>query len=182
MSSEELEALQYPIGKFSKPENIDEHTTSLWINDIELFPSKLTYCVQPLNAEQLNWAYRPDGWSIKQVIHHCADSHMNAFIRFKLALTEESPIIKPYYEDRWAALPDAILEDVETSLSLLTSLHVRWSVLLKNLSDKDMAKSFIHPEHGRKITLAENIGMYAWHCNHHLAHLKNAKMSEGNFC
>ncbi len=181
MKSDLLKALQYPIGQFVKPDIIDLNTISLWINDIELFPSKLVYCMSDLNSQHLNLLHRPDGWSIKQIVHHCADSHMNAFIRFKIALTEENPTIKPYYEDRWANLPDSMLDDVETSLSLLTSLHHRWSVLLKNLTEKDLERTFVHPEHGRKISLDENIGMYAWHCNHHLAHVKNAKMSEGNF-
>ena len=181
MSTHEIRTLQYPIGTFQKPEIIDEQAIALWINDIELFPSKISYCVKELDLEILNWKYRPGGWSIKQVVHHCADSHMNAFIRFKLALTENEPTIKPYFEDRWASLQDGNLDDVEISLNLLTALHIRWTVLLKSLSENDLKKTFIHPEHGTKIALKESIGMYAWHCNHHLAHVKNAKNSEGNF-
>lgn len=181
MSDEALQKLKFPIGKFQKPAEINQNIISLWINDIELFPLKLEEAVKGITKDESNLVYRPDGWNIKQVVNHCADSHMNAIIRFKLALTEDSPTIKPYYEDRWAELADGKIEDISVSLSILKGLHHRWVVLLKNMSESDLKRTFTHPEHGRKISLDENIGLYAWHCNHHLAHVKNALLFNNQF-
>ncbi len=112
--------------------------------------------------------------NIRQVIHHCADSHMNSFIRFKLSLTEESPTIKPYFEDRWAEMPDYLEVSILNSIQILEGLHLKWTVLLKSLSQSDLEKEFVHPEHGKRFSVAENIGVYAWHSNHHLEHVKSA--------
>jgi len=119
--------------------------------------------------------YREGGWTLRQVVHHCADSHMNAFCRFKLAMTEEKPVIKPYEEARWAALADSKNLPVDASLAILKGLHERWTVLMKSLREAERHRTFIHPEHGREISLQETIGLYAWHGEHHLAHITSLK-------
>lgn len=170
-----IEQLRYPIGKFEKPSTITSDILSGWINDISSFPVKLIGEVKHLTNEQLDTQYRPDGWTIRQVVHHCADSHMNALVRIKLTLTEDQPTIKPYFEDRWAKLTDSKTLTISPSLKMIEGIHNRWSVLLKNLTEEDFGRAFIHPEHGRKIRLDESTGLYAWHCNHHLAHITETK-------
>ena len=167
--------LKYPIGEFEKPAVITDEIISGWIDTIERFPQKITDEIENLNSDELKFTYRPKGWTIQQIVHHCADSHMNSFIRFKLALTEENPTIKPYFEDRWAEHPDYLDCSVILSLIIINGLHARWVILLKNLSSQDLNKTFYHPETKQKISLRENIGIYAWHCNHHLEHIKLAK-------
>ncbi|MBC7390699.1 MAG: putative metal-dependent hydrolase, partial [Opitutaceae bacterium] len=132
-----------------------------------------------LTDSQLDTSYRPEGWTIRQVVNHCADSHMNSLVRFKLALTEDKPIIKPYYEERWAELSDSKSMPVIPAIQMLHGIHSRWTILLKSLSDNDIKKTFIHPEHGKEFSIEENIGVYAWHCNHHLAHITTLKKSKG---
>jgi len=146
-----------------------------WISEISTFPSRLKNEVNHLTNEQLNTQYRPEGWTIRQVVHHCADSHMNSLIRLKLTLTEDQPTVKPYYEERWAELADSKNMPIEPSLKMIEGIHERWTVLLNNLSESDYSKIFIHPEHGKAFRIDENIGMYAWHCNHHLAHITETK-------
>lgn len=175
MTTSELEKLRFPIGTFIKPEVYTNDILEKYIQTISDFPSKLKHEVAHLTNEQLETTYRPEGWTIKQVIHHCADSHMNSFIRFKLALTEDKPTIKPYFEERWAELPDSKNISIESSLLLLEGLHKRWTVLLKSLTDENLERKFIHPEHGNEIPLKENMGVYAWHCEHHLAHITELK-------
>lgn len=175
MNIQELEALKFPIGKYIKPNTLTANITQAYISEIESFPKRLRAEVSHLKEEQLDTPYRPEGWTIRQVVHHCADSHMNSLIRFKLALTEEAPTIKPYYEERWAALADSKTMPIAPSLELLEGLHQRWTVLLKNLNETDLAKTFIHPEHGKSFRIDENIGVYAWHGNHHLAHITSLK-------
>ncbi|MFZ9846607.1 MAG: YfiT family bacillithiol transferase, partial [Flavobacteriales bacterium] len=119
--------------------------------------------------------YREMGWTIRQVVHHCADSHMNSLTRFKLTLTEDKPVVKPYWEDRWAELVDSKSMPISPSVQMLEGIHARWTVLLNSLSEQDLVKSFIHPEHGKEFRVDENIGVYAWHCNHHLAHITELK-------
>ncbi|MBK9330885.1 MAG: putative metal-dependent hydrolase [Ignavibacteria bacterium] len=167
--------LKFPAGQFIKPEKITIEILSDWIEEIKSFPAKLKNEVSHLSDEQLDTPYRKDGWTGRQVIHHCADSHMNSLIRFKLALTEDRPVIKPYFEDRWAELSDSKSFPVESSVKLLEGLHERWAELLNNLSEEDLAKIFIHPELGKEIRLDENTGFYAWHCRHHLAHITSLK-------
>ena len=171
-----LEALKYPIGKFKKPENITNEILTSWKNDIATFPLRLKKEVDNLSDNQLDTPYRPDGWTIRQVVHHCADSHINSFIRFKLALTENNPTIKPYYEERWAELTDSKYFPIEPSLKILEGIHYRWSELLDKLTNEDLEKTFTHPEHNKTFNLLENIGVYAWHCNHHLAHITTLKV------
>ncbi len=170
----DLENLKYPIGKYSKPDSITPEMLSDYISVIETFPQQISHEVVSLSNEQLNNTYRPGGWSIRQLVHHCADSHLNAFTRFKLALTEDQPTIKPYMEALWAELADSKTL-IEPSLKMIEGTHQRWSVLLKSLSHEDFQKSFIHPEHGRVFLLEESLALYAWHCRHHLEHIRKAK-------
>lgn len=164
--------LRYPIGQFVKPAVISKAEVANWIEVIATFPEKLQNEIETLADNLLETPYREGGWTLRQVVHHCADSHINAFIRFKLALTEDNPVIKPYDEALWAHLGDSKSLPVAYSLSILKGLHYRWHVILKNMDDEKLKRKYTHPEHGREFTLDEAIGMYAWHCNHHLAHIK----------
>jgi hypothetical protein len=179
MPDNDLEKLRFPIGKFTPPKNYTNEIVSSYINTIAHFPDAIKKETGTLSDEQLNTPYRPAGWTIRQVVHHCADSHLNSYIRFKLALTEDKPIIKPYQEDKWAELEDGRTLAVIYSLNILEGLHFRWTILLQSLSEEDLKRTFIHPEGNRKIELAENIGIYAWHCNHHLAHITELKKRRG---
>lgn len=165
--------LKYPIGHFNNDKEINGGVIESWINVIENTPFFLREAIMDLNDEQLDTSYRPGGWSVRQVVHHLPDSHLNSYIRFKLALTEDNPTIKPYKEDKWAELPDSKLP-VEVSLKLLEGLHSRWVSLLQSLSPNDLEKTFFHPESG-KVSLGFTIGLYAWHCQHHLAHITSLR-------
>ncbi|WP_343695724.1 YfiT family bacillithiol transferase [Flavobacterium sp.] len=175
MNELDLEKLKYPIGKFQIPEKFTPEYISTKIEDISTFPERLKIEAINLNDEQLDTPYRPDGWTIRQVIHHCAESHMNCYIRLKWALTENNPIIKPYDEKLWSELPDSLQMPVDPTLILLEGLHFRLAYIMKNLSENDLEKSFIHPENNSEYRLKQIIGMYAWHGNHHLAHITNLK-------
>ena len=168
---EDLKKLRYPIGRFEPPPEIDQDQIEKWISDIEALPADLRRTVKGLTDAQLDTRYRPGGWTIRQVIHHLPDSHINSFIRFKWALTEDRPEIKTYFEDRWAELPDYSVTPVATSLDLLEALHRRWVALLRSLTQQDLDREFIHPESGPG-NVAETIGSYAWHGRHHLAHIQ----------
>lgn len=170
----DIENLKFPIGKFTSPDVITKEYIKTWIEAIKSFPKRLLSATEDLNDEQLERPYRPNGWTIRQVVHHCADSHMNSFIRFKLALTEDKPVIKPYAEHLWAELPDVKLP-IESSIKILEGIHERWTTLLESLTEGDLERQFIHPENTQFISLKENIGIYAWHCNHHLAHILIAR-------
>ena len=176
--TEELEHLRYPIGRFEPPFRIDKDQIERWINDIEALPADLRRAVKGLTATQLDTPYRPGGWTIRQVVHHLPDSHMNSFVRLKWALTEDRPEIKAYFEDRWAELPDYSVTPVSASLDLLEALHRRWVALLRSLTRQDLDRTFIHPESG-SANLAETIGSYAWHGRHHLAHIRETIRREG---
>jgi len=178
MTTIPLEQLQYPIGKFQKPEIISRKTIDAWIVEIASFPERIEKAIAGMTEVQLDTPYRPDGWTVRQVVHHCADSHMNSFIRFKLALTEENPQIKPYEEQLWAEAPDYDL-DPAVSIALLKALHFRWVVLLRSISEKDFSKTFYHPGSQKIYRLDINTGIYAWHCNHHLAHITELIRREG---
>jgi hypothetical protein len=168
-----MEDLKYPIGQVNIPTEITSKNISNWINDIENFPNNLEKLVSKLTEKQLNTPYRKGGWTVRQTIHHCGDSHVNSYIRFKWTLTEEQPTIKAYYEDRWAELFDTKDAPIEISLNFIKALHAKWVYLLQGLSDTDLNKVFIHPESGDTVSLKKNIGIYAWHCNHHYAHIEN---------
>ncbi|MCU9614899.1 bacillithiol transferase BstA [Caldibacillus lycopersici] len=161
--------LKYPIGKFDFEGEITPIIVNEWIDEIEALPAFVRKAVQKLKAEQLDTPYREGGWTVRQVVHHLADSHMNSLFRFKLALTEENPIIRPYEQAKWAELSDSKMP-IDVSLTLLEALHERWVHLLRTLTPADLEKTFIHPESG-EISLGSNIGRYAWHGNHHLAHI-----------
>lgn len=175
MKEIELEKLRYPIGKFLAPETYSEPYLSNKIAEIATFPARLRQEVEHLTNEQLDTPYREDGWTVRQVIHHCAESHMHCYIRIKWTLTEDTPAIKYYHEDLWSALNDSLTMPIEPTLSLLEGLHFRLSYIMQHLSETDLAKSFIHPEHGVSFQLKEIIGTYAWHGNHHLAHITALK-------
>ena len=179
MVEKELYQLKFPIGEFKVPENISSDLLENWIEVIEEFPDAVLNLVSAISKQQKNYRYRPDGWTLKQVVHHCADSHMNAFIRFKLALTEDEPNIRPYFEDRWAELYDYQDNNLMDSINLLIGLHAKWGKLLRSLSEQELEKVYFHPEHGTKFKLNEVIANYAWHCEHHLEHVKLALSSKG---
>lgn len=174
-----MEHLQYPIGKFVKSENYSPTDQKNNINIISVFPEKIRNAVQSLSDQQLDTPYRPGGWTIRQVVHHCADSHMNALIRFKLALTENHPVINPYKQDAWAELSDCKSIPVASSLSILEGVHERWRLLLESMHETDFHKAYFHPEKGRHVLLEEALASYAWHCNHHLAHILNCRKANG---
>jgi hypothetical protein len=170
-----IDKLKYPIGKFIIPNEIKSSDIKKWITTINDFPKKVFNEVNPLSISELNYKYRPKGWTIKQIIGHCLDSHMNSFIRHKLALTEQNPVIRPYKEDKWAELDDTLHFKISENLQMLTNIHKRWVFLLESLSDTQLDRTFIHPDGNETITLKENLCIYAWHCNHHLQHIINAK-------
>lgn len=178
---QDLEKLKFPIGKFHRPTDFTEDLVRSWIEIIRTFPIEVEKAVADISEEQLDAKYRPDGWTIRQLVHHCADSHMNSFIRFKLTMTEELPTIRPYFEDRWAEMSDYLELSIDPSLKILNGLHERWAKLLDDLKTQDLAKEFVHPEHGWKMTLGANIALYAWHCEHHLAHMYQALESKGKY-
>ncbi|MBK8944321.1 MAG: putative metal-dependent hydrolase [Ignavibacteriae bacterium] len=174
----DLEKLKYPIGRFTKPEIITSEMRNEFIDLIKNFPNQLKNEVENLSDEQLNTQYRPDGWTIRQVVNHCADSHMNSLIRFKLALTEDTPTIKPYLEDRWAKLEDSKNFPISSALKMIEGIHERWTALLNSFSENDWNKCFYHPQSQKEIKLDENLSIYAWHCKHHLAHITELKKSK----
>lgn len=171
MKNSSLEKLRYPIGKFIAPEIYSSNYLTIKIAEIASFPERLKKEVVSLTEEQLDTPYRENGWTIRQVIHHCAESHMNCFIRIKWALTEDKPVIKFYHEDRWAELHDNLTMPIQPTLSFLEGLHFRLAYLMKSLSEDELQKSFIHPEHNATFQLKEIIGTYAWHGNHHLSQI-----------
>ncbi len=179
MENRELEKLRYPIGKYQKPQIITPNHLNQYFKDIEELPEKLGVAVANLSLQQLDTPYRPGGWTVRQVVHHIPDSHLNSYIRFKWTLTEDNPTIKAYFEERWAELPDSRETPVQVSLQLLDGLHKRWVILLRALSPQQLKRKFVHPETNASIRLDENIGLYAWHGNHHLAHITSLRQRMG---
>lgn len=171
--------LRFPIGEYSPLENPSQKDIEQFIYTIEAFPGKLREAVSSLNNEQIDTPYREGGWTIRQVVHHVADSHMNSYIRFKLALTEDKPAIRPYDEAKWAELPEAKSGELELSLPLLEALHKRWVVMLKNITSEQLGRKYFHPETNKENDLRYLIGLYAWHSEHHLAHVVNLKKKMG---
>ena len=168
------EELKYPIGKyFAQP--FSEKLLGEWLTDIKNLPQHLENAVLNLDEAQLNTPYREGGWTVKQVVHHVADSHMNAYIRFKLRLTEDSLIIKPYDENAWAQMPDTQNLPINISLTLLHALHIRWYEVLRNMSREDLDKIAFHPEHKKEMSLWFLLGLYAWHGRHHTAHVTSLR-------
>jgi hypothetical protein len=169
---------RFPIGKFHYEGAPSAEARAKFIGEIEQTPAALRSAVQGLSPQQLDTPYREGGWTVRQVVHHLPDSHMNAYVRFKLALTEDEPTIKPYAEDRWAELADSKSTPIEVSLTLLDSLHQRWVQLLRSLTDEDWKRQFRHPELG-VVPLEKNVGIYAWHGKHHVAHVTELKKRMG---
>ncbi|HCY75413.1 MAG TPA: putative metal-dependent hydrolase [Ignavibacteriales bacterium] len=169
---------RYPIGRFDRNINITREMRSDFIKTIETLPSQLKKEVENLSPQQLDTPYRDGGWTIRQVVHHIPDSHVNSYVRFKLALTEDNPQIKTYEEHLWAELPDTFNTPIEISLQLLDSVHKRWAILLRSLTDEQFEKTFQHPEWGN-ITLRKTLALYAWHSKHHLAHITELKKKMG---
>lgn len=175
---------RYPIGKvddqlLSGKGDYDEKEKAALLLDIQQCPNLLEQAISNLDEHQLNIPYREGGWTSKQVIHHVADSHMNAYIRFKLGLTEDNPTIKPYDEGAWAQLSDTKNLPVNISLTLLHALHTRWVEILKNMSEADWQRTVFHPEHKRKMSLWNLLGTYAWHGKHHTAHITSLRERMG---
>jgi len=162
--------LRYPIGKFHFDEPLTEDQKKKALDDVASTPANLRAAVKGLSDTQLDTPYRPGGWTVRQVVHHVPDSHLNSYVRFKLALTEDEPTIKPYAEDRWAELADTKATPVEVSLTLLDSLHDRWVRLLRSLTPEDWKRTFRHPELG-VMTLERTLALYAWHGRHHVMHI-----------
>ena len=168
----DIETLRYPVGPLPRRKDpLDRDTRNRCLDTIERTPARFRSLVSGLSDRQLDTPYRPGGWTVRQVVHHVPDSHLNAYIRMKFAVTEDTPAIKAYEEGRWAELPEAKSGPVDMSLALLEGLHQRWVAFLRALPESEFAKAFIHPEWGR-VTLDEAIVMYEWHCRHHAAHIE----------
>jgi len=173
-----MEDLSYPIGKFKPEPEITEARRRQFIDEIAAAPAALREAVMGLSKEQLDTPYRPGGWTVRQVAHHIPDSHMNAYIRFRLALTENEPTIKPYEQQLWAELPDAKTADIEMSLKLFEGLHQRWVLLLRAMKPEDFQRKFNHPENGISA-LERTLQLYAWHGKHHIAHITSLRKRMG---
>lgn len=169
---------RYPIGKY-QVQPYSETLKKEWLNDIKFLPNDLELALQNLDEHQIDTPYREGGWTIKQVVHHIADSHMNAYVRFKLALTEDNPTIKPYEEKDWANLYDVFTVPVNVSVTLLHTLHRRLLATLTELNEGQWERTVFHPEHKKRISLWELLGMYAWHGKHHVAHITSLKKQKG---
>ena len=174
-----LDALRYPIGRYLRPEAFDPASAPDWISAIDALPRWMDIIVENLDAHQLDTPYRPGGWTMVQTIHHLADSHMNAFVRLKLALTEDLPTIKPYEEARWAETPEVQSVPVNVSITLLHALHRRWTALLRELRPDQWGRSYFHPEEGREVPLWDMTAMYAWHGRHHMEQMYRLKERMG---
>ena len=170
--------LRYPVGPFEFAGTLAPVQRQELMDQIAATPEKMRAAVAGLSEEQLDTSYRPDGWTVRQVVHHVPESHMNSYVRFKLAITEEEPTIKPYFEDRWAELDDAHKAPIELSLNLLDALHSRWVWFLRSLKDGDFQRTFRHPELGL-VSLDKNIALYAWHGRHHVAHITSLRERMG---
>src|SRR5688572_25555372 len=166
-----MDPLKYPIGEFAEPDGYPEEKITEWIREMENFPAQLRACVTSLESTLLDTPYRDGGWTVRQVVHHLADSHVNCYVRIKLALTEDCPVIKPYNEAVWAELPEARSGPVELSLDLLDAVHRRLVVVLKGMRPGDWDRAYHHPESGKNWKLGNVLALYAWHGRHHLAHI-----------
>jgi uncharacterized damage-inducible protein DinB len=170
--------LRYPIGDFKSQASYTDAQRHAMIQDIAELPEKLRAAVSGLNESQLETPYRDGGWTVRQTVHHVADSHVNSYIRFRFAMTEDNPTIKPYNEQTWAELADAKGEPVEVSLKLLEALHHRWVVLLKSFKTEDWKRTMFHPERG-KMDMSVILALYSWHSKHHVAHITELRKRKG---
>jgi len=165
-----MNSLQYPIGKYVE-QPFTSSQLSEWLTDIQILPMQIEHSISDLDESQLDTPYREGGWTVKQLVHHVADSHMNAYIRFKLGLTEVKPTIKTYDEKEWAKMQDTKNLPINISITLLHALHLRWIEILRSMTEDDFKKEVYHPEHKTHLTLWYLLGMYAWHGKHHVAHV-----------
>ena len=165
---------RFPIGKY-EPQPFSAKQKADWINDIKFLPAGIENAITNLDAAQIETPYRDGGWTVKQLIHHVADSHMNAYIRFKLGLTEENPTIRPYDQELWSKMVDSENIPVNVSVTLLHALHRRWHEILLNIKDEDFNRTVYHPEYKKEMTLWYLLGMYAWHSRHHTAHITSLR-------
>ncbi len=179
MEDRVLESLRYPIGRFKPPSTIRAEQVREWIEKLAEYPDRLSAIVLPLNERQLATPYRPEGWTVRQLVHHIADSHHNSYIRFKWALTESNPLIKPYDEKEWAKLIDSKSAPISLSLNHLKAVHDKLVFLLRNINHDLLKRTFVHPDGNEVSSLEENIGRYVWHGNHHYAHISNLIRREG---
>jgi uncharacterized damage-inducible protein DinB len=165
---------RYPIGKY-EPQPYTEEQKKKWLLDLQFLPEGIERAIQNLDEAQLKTPYRLEGWTVKQLVHHVADSHMNAYIRFKLGLTEDKPAIKPYEEKEWAYLADNDAVPINVSITLLHALHIRWVAAIKDLTEEQWNRTVFHPASKREMTLWFLLGLYAWHSNHHIAHITSLR-------
>ena len=170
--------LSYPVGKFTRPASSMAGIRSAHISTLRLLPERIQAAVSGFDDHQLDTPYREGGWTVRQLVHHVADSHANAYLRMRLALTEDWPTIKPYDQDAWAKLSDARWSPVEVSLNLITALHTRWVLLLESMTEDDFHRGFVHPETGRH-NLAKALANYDWHSRHHVAHITDLRSRMG---
>jgi uncharacterized damage-inducible protein DinB len=170
----QLTDLRYPVGSFKMEPQVTPHHRSEWIEAIEALPRQLRLALRGLSPEQLDTPYRPEGWTVRQLVHHLADSHMNSYVRLKLALTEAEPTIKPYDPKQWADLPEAKTAPIELSLALLDALHDRWVLVLRSMEPTEFARTLRHPESGT-MSLDVLLALYAWHGRHHVAHITSLR-------
>ena len=174
-----MEFLKYPTGKFAFDANPSEELLASWIDSLEQLPQRLTALVKNLDDEKLNTPYRPEGWTVRQVVHHIADSHHHSYTRFKWALTEDKPLIKAYEEKDWSDLFDARTAPIQMSLDYITALHAKLVYLLRGISEDDLQRKYLHPEGNVEVSVRENIAKYAWHGNHHYTQIANLVKREG---
>lgn len=174
-----MKELQYPIGEFEWNGDISAEQRRLWIKDLADAPAQLRAAVSGLSEAQLDTPYRPEGWTVRQVVHHLPDSHLNSYMRFKLAVSEDEPTIRPYDEQGWAMTKEAQNGPIEMSLQLLEALHTRWVAFLQTLSDEEYQRSFLHPENPGKQRLDYTLGSYSWHSRHHIAHITSLRKRKG---
>ncbi len=175
----DMEEYRFPVGKYEPAHEISDADIDDYIRVLKDFPGRLKNVVDSWTDDMLDTPYRLGGWTVRQLINHLSDSHMNSYIRFKLALTEDNPVIKPYNEAKWAELQDSFTIDIKPALRILKGLHQRWVYELKALTNREFERTFVHPEQQRSITLRESLAFYAWHCSHHLAHIENLKKRMG---
>lgn len=178
MATQKVLDPRYPIGKFTRPETLDAQQRRSSTATLSALPENLRAAVYGLHDAQIDTPYREGGWTVRQLVHHVADSHMNAYVRTRLAVTEDWPTIKPYDEKLWAQLPDGTALPVDVSLELLSALHRRWVALLESLSDEQWKRGYVHPESGRQ-SLEQVVALYDWHSRHHVAHITTLRKGRG---